>query len=153
MLLAALRLLEGRRLTRLYYYRYIPQIYIKEIAKPLLTCMVEGEEIKRYVGEWRGARLLLRLLHCYTRRHVSPTHTTHSLTSPSLRYLFKGWENYYLWDDLDLKTISAKQKVKYFSRVKFWEDLPTKTYREYVNAPLLLLRPRPGNCYCDCCSC
>ena len=73
---------------------YIPQIYIKEIAKPLLTCMVEGEEIKRY--------------------------------------LFKGWENYYLWDDLDLKTISAKQKVKYFSRVKFWEDLPTKTYREYL---------------------
>ena len=106
--------------------------------------MVEGEEIK-----------LLRLRHCYTRRDrapdVSPTHTTHSLTSPSLRYLFKGWENYYLWDDLDLKTISAKQKVKYFSRVKFWEDLPTKTYREYVN--VLLLRPRPGNCYCDWCSC
>ena len=49
-------LLEGRRLTRLFYYRYIPQIYIKEIAKPLLTCMVEGEEIKRYVesGEARG---------------------------------------------------------------------------------------------------
>jgi hypothetical protein len=73
---------------------YIPQIYIKEIAKPLLTCVVEGEEIKRF--------------------------------------LFKGWENYYLWEDLTVKTISAKMKVKYFSRVNFWEDSTEMTYREFL---------------------